>query len=516
MRWANTRSGPCIFWLNGMAGTGKSTIARTVARKWDDKKRRGASFFFSRGQGDLAHATKFFATIAYQLARPQSRLATHVRNAIRDYPDITQQNLHEQWKHLILGPLSRLYWPQPLLLVIDALDECDDQYDIAQILQLLSQANSSVRLRVFITSRPETPIRYGFKNISASSHRDCVLHEISSPIVNHDISALFRHEFNRIGDRRHLPREWLDEASLKSLVRKADGLFIYAATVCRFVERRDCYPPDRIKSVLQDSVEIGSPTQQLDAMYTKVLRSAGPVEDQVLPAGGEHLHLFRRTIGTIVILFDLLTARALGRLLETRPGEVEAILESLSTVVAFPDSPDVPIRLLHPSFRDFLLDNQRCDDPQFRIVGDNAHEDLAVSCLKLISRHLKQDVCSLKRPGTITSEVDPCTIQSCLPQDVQYACRYWVVHLRQSKVELRECDNGSQSLHNLVHTFFKEDLLHWFEALSLMGGLSGGVLMVKALASMVTVSNPTQFDPALFLLEIRRLAPVKYPRLLIP
>jgi hypothetical protein len=389
------------------------------------------------------------------------------------------------------------------VLVIDALDECDDEYDIAVILQLLSQVNASVRLRVFVTSRPETPIRYGFNKISVTSHQDCVLHEISNQIVNHDISALFRHEFNSIGDRRRLPREWLNEANLERLVQKADGLFIYAATVCRFVEHKGCYPPDRLKLVLEDSIEIGSPKQQLDAIYTQVLRSTGSVKAQALPGGERYFRLFRRTVGTVVILFDALTTRALGIILDTRPGEVEEILESLSSVVAYSDSPDVPIRLLHPSFRDFLLDNQRCDDPQFRIVGDNAHEDLAVSCLKLMTRHLKQDICSLKVPGTMTSEVDPCTIQSCLPQEVRYACRYWVNHLQRSNVELRDSDNGSESLHNLVYTFFKEDLLHWLEALSLMESLSDGALMVRALDSMLTVSNP-QFERTFFLLKIRR------------
>jgi nucleoside phosphorylase len=62
--WASGESEQCIFWLNGMAGTGKSTIARTVAYKYSELYRLGASFFFSRGGGDPSHASKFFTTIA--------------------------------------------------------------------------------------------------------------------------------------------------------------------------------------------------------------------------------------------------------------------------------------------------------------------------------------------------------------------------------------------------------------------------------------------------------------------
>ena len=51
--WSKNADGASIFWLNGMAGTGKSTIARTAARAFENEGRLGASFFFSRGEGDL-------------------------------------------------------------------------------------------------------------------------------------------------------------------------------------------------------------------------------------------------------------------------------------------------------------------------------------------------------------------------------------------------------------------------------------------------------------------------------
>ena len=88
MHWSDTHNDAYIFWLNGMAGTGKSTIARTVAREWAKKERLGASFFFSRGQGDRAHASKFFTTLAYQLACVQPSLTAGIHKAICDRPDI--------------------------------------------------------------------------------------------------------------------------------------------------------------------------------------------------------------------------------------------------------------------------------------------------------------------------------------------------------------------------------------------------------------------------------------------
>jgi len=124
-----------------MAGTGKSTITLTVARKWSDEKRLGASFFFSRGGGDLSHASRFFTTLAYQLARTQPQFTATSRRAVTEYPDIAEQGHSEQWKHLILQPVSRLgkesHQLQSVVLVVDALDECEDD-DIGLIVQLLA------------------------------------------------------------------------------------------------------------------------------------------------------------------------------------------------------------------------------------------------------------------------------------------------------------------------------------------------------------------------------------------
>src|SRR5439155_1000330 len=67
MKWAKDGNSKPIFWLNGMAGTGKSTISRTVAESFAKQQLLGASFFFKRGEGERGNATRFFTTIATDL-----------------------------------------------------------------------------------------------------------------------------------------------------------------------------------------------------------------------------------------------------------------------------------------------------------------------------------------------------------------------------------------------------------------------------------------------------------------
>ncbi|KAF8541983.1 hypothetical protein BDD12DRAFT_877394 [Trichophaea hybrida] len=402
MIWSNNPSGACIFWLNGMAGTGKSTIARTVARACAGEGRLGASFFFSTGRDDVNHAAKFFTTLAAQLANSLPCAKTYICEAIEKNPDISQRGLGEQWKYLILQPLSNLKGvslnSKLLILVIDALDECMGEEDIKLIVKLLSKAKSlsTVRLRIFITSRPEIPIRHGFNAISdEAAHQDFVLHNISQSIVQQDMLIFFHHELENIKKERSLPENWPDEGIIEQLAQRADKLFIYAATICRFIKDSKYDPKNRLSLVLNGCTTRRSPTGALDGMYAQVLKHSviGDCEGQ--EEEEELSERFRQIVGSIVLLSDPLSADTMATLLHKETWEVEVTLDSLRSVLDVSESEDGGIQLLHPSFRDFLLDKKRCNDPLFYIDQKKAHNDLFISCLNLMSKHLKEDMCNL-------------------------------------------------------------------------------------------------------------------------
>ncbi len=136
-----------------------------------DKEILGASFFFKRGEGDRAKAARFVTTIASQLVCRLPFIAEHVRNAIETDRDIADVPMKEQFKKLILQPLERANIPQnhskTTVVVIDALDECENDDDVKRIINTLSEAKrlTTVSLRFFVTSRPELPIRLGFEEI---------------------------------------------------------------------------------------------------------------------------------------------------------------------------------------------------------------------------------------------------------------------------------------------------------------------------------------------------------------
>ena len=474
-----------IFWLNGLAGTGKSTISLTVAREWYKEGRLGASFFFSRGGGDVGHAGKFITSIAAQLAGSIPSIYRFICDAITKHSDIASRSLRDQWQLLILDPLSKLDsngYRASYILVIDALDECDNDNDIRMILKLLAEARSleKVRLQLFVTSRPEVPIRLGFYQMPETEHCDFVLHNILPSIIDHDISIFLKYNLGIIAQERSLDAAWPDEEVVKHLVRIASGLFIWAATACRFISKGKRFATRRLNTILDASSRIlTAPEKHLDEIYTTVLKhSIAPeyTDDE----REESYYMLRQILGSIAVLFSPLSICSLSSLLCITKEDIGQTLEDLHSILDIQKDQNQLLRLHHPSFRDFLLDNTRCKDPNFWVDEKQAHQTLADRCIKIMSTFLKQDICGLEAPGVLVTDVPDSQVEHCLPLEIRYACLYWIQHFQKSGTPLYDDDH--------VHYFLQVHFLHWLEALGWMGKTSEGIYAILSLEAQIPVS----------------------------
>ena len=483
--WADDPQAESIFWLNGVAGTGKSTISRTVAKMFADESMLGASFFFKRGEGDRGKATLFFPTVASHLVCEIPALAPFLRDALNNNPGVATKGLRDQFEKLILQPLDRIRHATVVVIVIDALDECEGDNNVKAIISLLAQAKQfrSFSLRIFITSRPELPIRLGFKDVRGK-YQDFALHQISEPIVKHDISTFLRHELARIRDDYNsqaldellaLPLDWPGENIIRTIAQMAVPLFIFAATICRFVEDPVWWDPaNQLKKVLEYQIKgDDSELDKLDATYLPVLEQI--IVRRTDPQRRRLLAEFRDVVGPIVLLAQPLSVSSLAKLLNLSPQAIYSRLNSVHSILDVPSQINIPVRLFHLSFRDFLVDSTK-RAKEFWIDETQHHKTLADRCIRLLHQHLRRDICDLKAPGKLRSEVDRQTIDAALPPEAQYACQYWVHHLKESKSGVR--DGGP------IHSFLKNHLLHWLEALGLLGRISGCVGMVDDLLAL--------------------------------
>ncbi|KAJ6003151.1 hypothetical protein N7451_005698 [Penicillium sp. IBT 35674x] len=346
--WALSPQGRCIFWLNGIAGTGKSAVSRTMAKSFCLSQSLAASFFFKRGEGDRGNARKFFPTIARQLAISIPEIAPVLQETVRENPGIITKTMREQFEKLLLQPLHSLKRSKTptraMVIVIDALDECEGDSDIRLMLQLLPQLQTLAagRLRVFLTSRPDLPVRLGFLKIADDEHRDFALHNIPPEVIKHDISLFLDHRLTEIRLERFLPSDWPGDEDIQKLVALSVPLFIFAATICRIFEEPDWDPIDSLTDIL---------TRQND--QSKLDRTYLPVLDRLLGRQhGKHkeklVSEFQQVIGALVTLESPLSVASLAKLLDLPERLVRLRLDPLHSVLRVPDN--VTRHFLHQHF----------------------------------------------------------------------------------------------------------------------------------------------------------------------
>jgi hypothetical protein len=330
-----------------------------------------------------------------------------------------------------------------------------------------------------MTSRPEIPIRHGFYQIPEAEHQNFILHNISPVIVDHDISIFLEYNLRLIGRERALDANWPGEHVIKRLVQNASGLFIWAATACRFIHDGKKFAERRLSIVLQSDGPNSAPEKHLNEIYITVLKQS--IYPDHTDEEKEGLYsMIRRILGSIAVLFSALSTESLSSLLHITKKDIDQTLEDLHAILDIPEDQSRPLRLHHPSFRDFLLDKNRCGDLRFWVDEKQTHQALAASCILVMSISLKQDICGVRSPGVLVSDIGSSQVEQCLPPEVQYACLYWVQHLQKSGNQVY--DNGP------VHQFLQEHLLHWLEALSWMRKISEGILVITSLESIALVS----------------------------
>ena len=278
----------------------------------------------------------------------------------------------------------------------------------------------------------------------------------------------------------------VSDGVVEKLVKKSCGSFIHAATACRFVREGGPLAGERLAHLISAEHLPARAGTELDRMYTNVLEYSLNAQFDVEETARVQ-ELFGRIVGSLAVLFDALSPDSLAMMLAEPKGRITSTIGSLQSLVDVPEQEGRLIRLLHPSFREFLLDPQRCSHTMFRIDAKTAHRQLLDCCLRVMADHLSRNMCGLGRPGSRVGDIPRSDVDSKVPFAVQYACRYWFYHLERSGVDPRE--------HPAVADLLETRFLFWVEALALIGRLADGTTMIRLLETRLPVSIPhTLYD----------------------
>ncbi|KZP14461.1 WD40 repeat-like protein [Athelia psychrophila] len=482
-----TDNGPPVFWLNGSAGTGKSTIAFTVAKSFKGRGILGASFFCSRDEATCSNHKLIFPTIAHQLARFHPGFRQLLADVVKKEPDIVHSDVAYQLQELIVQPLSSIRdFPSSCVVVIDALDECKDDSTISVILAALSRHVENIApLKIFLTSRPERNINLGFSDsILHGTTRRFILHEIRLSTVEADIKTCIVAQLEIVRREYGIDQSWPFNVEVDSLSALSCGLFIFAATAIKFIQDRNYDDPQgQLTRIILNTTplkdEDSDPLHRLDQLYLQVLMRAHPKPSREL---AERLRLL---LGTIVLLQDPLSFHGIQQLLKHEPVnrfEVQSMRQTLMrlhSIILVPEDDNAVIRTLHPSFFDFITSPDRCSISRLLVDTSQQHTLLLAACLRTM-QDLKRNICELPDPSVLNSEVVDLSsrIAKFMPPAQQYACRHWGTHLRYAVI--------SQDIWKLLLRFCSEYMLFWVEACSLLGDLRNQLVLLDVVQRTLT------------------------------
>ncbi|KAL3608845.1 hypothetical protein FPOAC2_03856 [Fusarium poae] len=531
--WVENPGGEMIFWLHGMAGTGKSSVALTAANALKEGKpfteinppprnaTLGASFFFRQGDATRNSTRAFFQTLARDLADVSPTFKTLIATAIENNPTIATKAPQQQLENLIVNPLSILddksFLPIHLIVVVDALDECIERREAEDLVRMLSVRLKSllrVQLRFLITSRSENHLTRAFGQLPHDVCLSVVLEKIKRRVREDgrldDITLYFEKTIATISERHGVEPSVIDDTTIKSLSKKSDGLFIYAATICRFLDAEDFdfdeARQERLELILQNSKdndesatddseidewEVDSPQNHVDEIYCKVL--SFPDREKMSPAMKKKTYKDMGIVfGFLVIFLEPVSISSLKVFLPQISKSLDKLLSKVRAIVVVPPDERSPLKLIHLSFRDFILSKKRSKRLKFHVDENEIHELVLTRCLDIMSSELRQDICNLVRPGTLDSEIPPDTLEAGIPQHLRYTCKYWVNHLsnlgRERQRDVWLLKGGK------IHGFLQQHFLHWLEVMSLIHEGPAAILIVNQLQTLSEESDALELS----------------------
>lgn len=488
--WATNTDAETLCWLHAPAGTGKSTLARTLADEFYIAEELAAGYFFRRGDKDRNSAARIFPTIASQLVEVIPRFGSLLRDSLKRLQGaIETTSLEQQFNILLQIPLSELRQPRggkpTKVIIIDALDECDFHQHIHRVLKLFSSLGDldALRLCVIFTSRFAPLIADAFGRIQRAGTRchTVALHEEFYEETKTDIEAVLKDSLADIKRKAMIEQEsWPEDEEFRYVVIQAttpSPLFIYIGTLIRFIagERGLNDPVERFKTWLERSCGNESP---LDHLYRTIVEDLLHGPDALSREGKSTLSV---VLGAAVLLAVPLPARAWAALLNMP--SAKHWLGILHAVISVPAGDQGPVEIIHKSFSDFLLGDALPDTSPFKVDISETHHMLARRCMDRMSRSskgLRKNICELDGPAMLKHDIPEGTIAQCIPEDLKYACLYWVHHLLGSKKCVYEGE---------IYPFLERHFLHWLEALSIVGRLPDGGVAIGQLLKVALVRS---------------------------
>lgn len=464
-----------VLWICGLAGTGKSSIWRSVAARLDQMDRLGAYYAFSASHA-TANPSNLFSTIARQLADKDPLRKERLVDIIKNDTVLRKTKLcTKQFKSFIVEPSIHLPTIGETLILIDAFDECSSLSDPtrAEALDMLTKEAHKLPagLRVIVTSRPEPDVWTAIKK-NPVGVQALWMDDIPEDLTTQDIGVYVKDMFR---DMLTLSPEGLEE-KLDTLIQRAKLSFQWAATACKYIKDRPrgTDPTPRLDKMLSTGAN-------LEALYRTIL-------DEHFGPDTESINKLRLVLGHIMaaqepLSFDTLTALVPMPLSSNERQLQREVVQQLGSLLSGVTSDVAVISPLHPSFRDFI---RSTNSAPYTMDAGVSHARMALGCLAVMKAELRFNIAHF--PSSFIRNREVTDLKECEQRHISlrlsYGCRFWAYHASETVVWPTElvCE---------VTDFFRVRFLWWLEVMSLTETSAQDALA----AFGISVSGPAGLSP---------------------
>ena len=321
--WAVNESDPSnLYWIHGLPGIGKTSLAHSMCEKLHSKQRLAGAFFCQRDDANMSELRNILPTLISKLAEIFPPFRSLVADRLRGDPNLTSKSMKDSLFLDFTCNLPR-HPKHALVFVIDALDECGDIQDRPVLLKVLSQAAAHAPwLKIIVTSRPEDEIQDFFHRLPRSSYSSYDL--ATDQEAGADLQTFSRSQFDLVAKHWCLPTPWPEQPLFDGAITQANGLFIFIKTLVLALINNQCKDPEEtLKAALQDSTVTG--LKPLYNLYSSILKS------RIAPSNAE----FRRMIGVLLAAAPhrTLCDESIAELGRVRPNLVKKWVNDLSSLL---------------------------------------------------------------------------------------------------------------------------------------------------------------------------------------
>ncbi|KAF9000004.1 hypothetical protein BDQ17DRAFT_727071 [Cyathus striatus] len=413
---------------------GKTTLAQTMVEEWAGKKRAIATFFFSpqvnsnsapsswtswtrkvsenignesqiRPSDRTRERIPLVLTLSYQLVRSIPDVKKHILSTIKRDPSILDAVLKKQFNEFILNPLRDLpSRHKPIIILIDALDECRDTQVQEDLLKCISDCTTTSTahygIKFFITSRPERNISELMETISTAYLQHTTLQR--TPEMDSDIEIYLKKYLSQIRKNTGDSFQY-DDRTITELVNRSCGQFIFASTVVQYVGDNKRNPSRQIDDIMKATTfghrPNARPFQNLDTLYLNILVNSE-----------SDRHTLVYLLGWILATGGNVSLSQLDRLCYLHDGDSLTTLRPLQSLLQIPIiqsdasvDTETHVRIFHASFMEFLTDATR--SRQYFINLPRIYSEMCA--VELINRIEDLYINAIiPRPSTITTHDD--------------------------------------------------------------------------------------------------------------